>query len=571
MMDRKFQGIARNIALTGGLVLVFAGCQMTAPTTQPQTEHNVTAGGQTQVATQANASVSGLVTDANGKPLAGVEVNTYNGYRTTTDANGKYTIPAVAQSQLRLDFSKDGYLVHQAVTDVTSGQTGNINISLKPEDAKVTHITAAAGGSAVSSDGSSILDIPPGALSKDADVRVTWLDPMPSSNFTSPYGQLPGPLETKTLVDGSDSDQIVPLNPLGFSTVDLSADLKPGAEATLKMKVNPAALQAVNGQINFSDPATLQQPCYEFDRATGLWVTPSTSKLEKDADGTVWFVYTLHSAQAAPANYVALSTGGSSQQLNWSAAATTVNRVVHVGGSTITYYNYSGQVLEGVNGSDNKTGSWSDGDITATGTVQGTLSNNGDPFPGVSITTGFNDYFIPTPAPGSTATQQVGKNGLFTGATQQANKITATTNANGNFGFVAAGAAPNVTAEYKNLLIAHGSSAPYHILMNSDCSETLTLKGVFGSDEVGKTATLQYSIDGANFTKSNVALNSAGTITLTFARNKQHDAVTFKLTSLETPDEIANNVPLSTSLFPGAQGKATINMAFKNGAAKYRF
>lgn len=330
MKTRTNHSMTRHIALASGLVMLFAGCQLSTPTQQPQVEHQVgnnttttTANGQSNVPTpqtQSNATVTGKVTDTNGAPIAGVQVNTYDGFSTTTDANGTYKLPAIGQDELRLDFSKEGYLIRQVLTGLNSGETSNVDVTLKPLDTKITPITAASGGTAVSSDGKAILDIPPGALQGDAKIQLTWMDPMPSAQFPTSYGELPGPTVTKTMPDGTPSKDVQLLPPVAFSTVMMIGNqLKPGAQATLKMKVDPAALQAISdgsSGIDFNNPATLQQPCYEYDRASGLWVNPATSMIQKDADGNVWLLYTLHGGDAAP-NYKVLNHISGQKTVYW--------------------------------------------------------------------------------------------------------------------------------------------------------------------------------------------------------------------------------------------------------------
>lgn len=327
MKNRRSNTFKAQLALTGGLVLLFAGCQTLTPNKATvDTEGTVgsgkvvgqkggtagQAGGGAATATaNFDSKVTGTVVDANGKPLAGVQVNSFDGAKAVTGADGSFSLDVVGQDDLVVDFSVSGYLPRQMVTGVAAGATAELKAVLKPLDPNVVQVQAGKAATITSSDGQSILDIPEGALAANGAVRVTWMDPMPSNAFPESYGQLPGPLTTQAK-DGPP----LSLAPLGFSNIDFlnGAMLKPGAQATLKMKVNPDALtmaQKLNMPVDFNNPTTLQQPCYEYDRATGLWVNPATSKLEKDAQGNVWFIYTVHGAQA-PANYTILqeSTSG---------------------------------------------------------------------------------------------------------------------------------------------------------------------------------------------------------------------------------------------------------------------
>lgn len=323
MKIRASRQMTRHIALAGGLVMLFAGCQVSTPTTQNNAQQQgltrkapgtaggtATTDGSQQAAPATNATVTGTVTDTAGKPVAGATVASFYGATTKTDENGKYSLNVVADDRLIVDVSDDSHVPRQMLTAVDEGGAATIDVTLKALDAAHKTI-GTTGGELVSSDGNSKIEFPAGALKGDTDVRVTWLDPMASDQFPEAYGQLPGPL----LTQGQDTP---PLNipPLGFSRVDLNgAGLAAGAQVTLKMKVDPKALQeAQNLQagIDFNNPDSLQQPCYEYDRATGLWVNPATSKLEKDSNGDVWFVYTIHGdAQAKNFKVLqAVSQGG---------------------------------------------------------------------------------------------------------------------------------------------------------------------------------------------------------------------------------------------------------------------
>lgn len=329
MKFRPSRALSAQIALGSALVLAFAGCQVAPVTKAPlDTDRTIGAGGKNtlkpgdstapaQPTAEADAQVTGRVLDLNGNPIAGAVVLAAYGFEATTDADGRYSMKVHAEDELRLDITKDGFLPRQLVagvaadTDVDMGEA-----RLKALDAKVTKVDAK-GATVVSSDGKSILEIPEGALEGEVGVRLTWMDPMPSDAFPYAHGELPGALVTRTRPDGSDEGESLVIPPIAFADVQMEGgQLKPGAQATLRMKVNPAALELAGDNIDFNNPVTLQQPCYDFDRETGLWVNPSTSKLEKDENGDVWFVYTLRASEA-PKNYKALSHVSGQQRIYW--------------------------------------------------------------------------------------------------------------------------------------------------------------------------------------------------------------------------------------------------------------
>lgn len=332
MKFRPSRAMSANIALASALVLAFAGCQV-APVNQAglDAEKTMTTGGKTKPGgaakpgeaapegptAEAEAKVTGRVLDVNGNPVEGVAVLGAFGFQATTDADGKFTIDVHADNELRLDLNKEGYLERQLQTGIAPGMEIDLGDTvMKKLDDKVTKI-GAKGGTVTNSDGSSILEIPEGAVTGDVSVRLTWMDPVPSDKFPTSYGELPGPLLTKTQPSGADGGETLVIPPLAFTNVQMEGgQLKPGAQATLRMKVNPAALELAGDNIDFNNPVTLQQPCYDFDRETGLWVNPATSKLEKDANGDVWFVYTLRASEA-PKNYKPLGHVSGQQRIYW--------------------------------------------------------------------------------------------------------------------------------------------------------------------------------------------------------------------------------------------------------------
>ncbi|MEB3330725.1 MAG: carboxypeptidase-like regulatory domain-containing protein, partial [Candidatus Sericytochromatia bacterium] len=256
-----------------------------------------------------DATVKGRLVDTAGNPVADAEVNAYEGFRTYTGADGRFSIGVLSRNDLRLDFSKPGFLDRQVTVSLQPGDTSELEVTVKPLDAKVTPIVASMGGVAVSSDGRAQLRVPPGALTGDSNVRLTWMDPMPSDAFPFAHGELPGPLLTRATADGEQADEEFTIPPLSFTLVDLeTAKIAPGQQLELRMRINPEALKLAGDNIDFGNPATMQQPCYDFDRALGLWVNPATARLERDADGTAWTVYTMHSRGTVPNFFNLLQT-----------------------------------------------------------------------------------------------------------------------------------------------------------------------------------------------------------------------------------------------------------------------
>jgi hypothetical protein len=545
---KKTSRVSAHIALASGLVLLFAGCQVAPKMTQAPVdqEGNVkgnigkgTSGSQVQnpAATgsaardgvPADAKVVGQVVDTAGKPVAGAKIVTYHGFTATTDDQGKYSLDVASQDEIRLDVSKTGYLNRQELVGVGPGMEGNLTITLKPLDAKLTKITAAQGGTAVNSDGSAVLEVPPGALTGDSDVRLTWMDPMPSDNFPSWSGELPGNLVTKTRDNGDKSAENLALPPVAFTDVQfVQANLKPGATATLRMKVNPDALALSANQIDFNNPATLQQPCYDFDRSSGLWVNPATSKLEKDAKGDVWFVYTVRGNEA-PKNFHALSHVTGQQTITWQETEA-VERVVRVGGSTRVVTEYVTVTKSRV---EDLKGKHYDGTVFEHSAVTGKTT-------GLQGATVFHarDFF------GGTS-KTSGAGGGF--------DVPMWHNSNG----VAVSGASYFKANSNNV---NGMN----VTIETDNHVTLKLEGAWNSEKTD-TVTLTYKIDGVQKSEE-LKVTNGNEINLDFDRGNNDR--TFEIVSAENKMLQSATVAPVKNIVPGDKRTLPIPMAFKAGAIK---
>jgi hypothetical protein len=567
MKKNRFTQQALPIAMAGGLIALFAGCQVAPPANAPQQQESVVGGNKpntvkpgtttaqnptqqqttttvqnpTTTTTTTNpaaptvkpdAKVSGRVLDAKGNPIPGVVINAVNGFKAVTDANGNYTIDVAGQDNLRLDFSKPGVVMRQEFVSVQPNNTATMTTTLKVKADTAQHVIASQGATVTSADGNAQLIIPPSALSGDADITSTWLDPMPSAAFPTAYGELPGGMITHTLPDGTQTAEDINMSPLAFAEVAFAGNkLAPGATATLRMKVNPEALTLAGDSVDFNNPATLQQPCYDYDRVHGLWVNPSTSKLEKDADGTVWFVYTVHGVDA-PKNFFGLlqtiTTGNyvtGQQTIYWTEEEA---YTVRVGGHTVTQYR------------------------TVTRSRQVDLY--GKVFSGKVNEASANAALNGAPLAGATVRHQLD---FFGGTT----KIT---DAGGNFSIPMWDNTNSVTVSGSSYYNANSSGGGFNMTINTDSHLNVTLGGDWDARAYSEPVTFEWSNDGVS-KKETVTFGP--TRNYTFGRDTADDMNNWKLVGADSENfrwvpKDANDT-ISANMRPGDTKSVTIPMSRK--------
>lgn len=312
-------------------VSLLAACQMANPTQTKRGDQTLVNGSKagavdTSLQQQGDATVFGKVTDTAGKPVGGATV--FSGAsKTTTDGSGAFTLKVNAGRFVNVKVTKPGYIIRDGVVAALANERVNVAIALKPKDEKLTRISAAEGGKAVSSDGQVQLIFEPGALSANADVRVTWLDPTGDAKRPAAFKvmqtasasdtmqvsgdvtasqtilndtDLPGPLETYAYDETRKF-----FSPVSFAGVELSAPLEEGDKAKLRMRVSDEVLKEMleSGDLKIPDDLNKEiYPCFFWNDeamdpaiAAGLpvgWDKPALSKVVKD-DGVYWFEYTL--------------------------------------------------------------------------------------------------------------------------------------------------------------------------------------------------------------------------------------------------------------------------------------
>ena len=123
------------------------------------------------------AHILGTVVDAaTEEPLEGAEVFVHNGINvtTSTDAQGHFDLTINRRGTYFVELTKAGFTQAGQQLEVLPGHVHNLQeIRLTPVDPKVTHVVASQGATVTNSDDSVILEIPPGAIQEDADIRIT--------------------------------------------------------------------------------------------------------------------------------------------------------------------------------------------------------------------------------------------------------------------------------------------------------------------------------------------------------------------------------------------------------------
>lgn len=142
----------------------------------------------------AGKAVGVVVDAATDQPIPGAAV-TVEGIPGTilTDATGRYVFPLAPGDYLVL-VSKPGYAgpIGRPVVIQAERDTAIPVVALVLQDAKVTSVTVAAGATATNSAGTIKLELPPGSLTQDAQIRITPLTQVEALPGTLPPTFLTG-------------------------------------------------------------------------------------------------------------------------------------------------------------------------------------------------------------------------------------------------------------------------------------------------------------------------------------------------------------------------------------------
>jgi TonB-linked SusC/RagA family outer membrane protein len=131
---------------------------------------------------QATGQVTGSVTSTEGAPLAGASVSV-NGQGALTNAQGRFTIPAVTSGTRTINAGLIGYSAQSRQISVVAGQTVTVNFQLSPSAVELEGVVAVGYGTARSQDVT-------GAV---ASVQAEAIEDMPVPGATQALAaQIPG-------------------------------------------------------------------------------------------------------------------------------------------------------------------------------------------------------------------------------------------------------------------------------------------------------------------------------------------------------------------------------------------
>lgn len=87
--------------------------------------------GLAQQSCAAGVRIEGTVTDPSGAVVAGAQVQTASGEKTTTDAAGHYVLPCVPVSSAAITVQAEGFAPHAAKAHARAGETAHVNVQLE--------------------------------------------------------------------------------------------------------------------------------------------------------------------------------------------------------------------------------------------------------------------------------------------------------------------------------------------------------------------------------------------------------------------------------------------------------
>lgn len=599
---KKIQwGMLAGLAASVSLV---AACQVKPPVAPPQEgtigsgNNRPAAGGNAgnlgntpntgSMVQVGDATIRGKVLDENGNPVAGATVMSGTS-KTLTGADGSYSLKVKAGEIVNIKVLKDGFILRDSNLPVVKGETLEVNSSLVKADEKVTPITASKGGTAVSADGLTQLVFPAGALQGDANVQVTWLNPVENESRPAAFSvlqvadtakqggsedaspaqndipkvtalnttDLPGPLETKAYGDRKF------FSPVSFAAISMSNKLKDGESATLRMAISQEVLDDMfrQGDLKESDLGQEIFPCFAWSADESTWDKPALSKVVKDADGKYWFEYTVraNSMSAPAAGYSVKQVGDQQGSARVELQVGGGRRVVD---GTFTYgalverssneaydfKGFSGTTFTGNNYYSPSVGNLIRPNVTTTnytGTVYGATMGSAE-FVKWDREGMFRLAFPPGAKYQITAPSKFGLSPAEptrSGTTATATQAYLTPN-------------PNVNATQTQSIAATYIKPFYYY---TDAKLVLTLSGINEPD--GKQYTVNYTLGGAAQPAA-TATTAGNTLTFTFARNAAGSSQRFVLKDLGNA-EYGNDGTVSVDLPVGSTKTASIKMVSK--------
>ncbi len=236
-----------------------------------------------------DTAVTGIVRDAWGVPLPGVEVATNHGFSGITDSDGRFAFEATEKGDAVLSFRKEGYARSHVPFEILPGTENAIFQTLARVDF-LASFEAADGLDFVVDEHGATVSLPPmnfvdaeGAAYVGAvTVEATFYDLTSEPEDGLEIFAAPGDF---TAIDRMGDPQR--LESWGMVQVNLHGE--GGEELNLGDEAAPIRIPLqIQDAPNASVPSGATVPAWSFDTATGKWVEEGEGALVQDPDGT-WY------------------------------------------------------------------------------------------------------------------------------------------------------------------------------------------------------------------------------------------------------------------------------------------
>ncbi len=236
-----------------------------------------------------DTAVTGLVRDAWGNPVEGVQVSTNHGASGVTNADGRFAFEAAPKDNAVVSFRKDGYarshVPFQILADTENAifQTmAEVDFVQSFDAATGLDFTVDAHGATVSLPGMNFVDAEGQSYEGQVTVEATFYDLTSEADDGLEIFAAPGDF---TAIDAYGDPQR--LESWGMVQVNLTgAD---GQELNLGDEAAPMRIPLqIQDSANASVPTGTTVPAWSFDTETGKWVEEGEGTLVQDADGT-WY------------------------------------------------------------------------------------------------------------------------------------------------------------------------------------------------------------------------------------------------------------------------------------------
>jgi len=234
-------------------------------------------GGAAQPVTPVAGTIVGQVVSlANNQPVAGATVETNAGTtvvgKTTTAADGKFTLPAPAGDRIVVQIEADGFAAAFPVTRVRTGQTTSLGVKLLPVGVTAT-VGVSTGGTVRVPNSTAQVILPAdglvpqngGSAAGTVTVSVTPINPATDPSL------MPGDF-TGVTAGGGGNTPIESFGALGVDIRDTTGTrytLAPGKTATIRIPF---------GTLSSTPPTTI--PLWYFNETTGVWQEEGTATLQ---------------------------------------------------------------------------------------------------------------------------------------------------------------------------------------------------------------------------------------------------------------------------------------------------